>query len=108
MCDILRWCLWGGLNDVFRWVLVQSDWYPYKKGCLGIERHQGCMCTEERLCEDAEVGLPPCKLRRTVRPQEKPNLRILFCSKLLASRAVRNKSLIVWVYRLVILCYEVF
>lgn len=60
------------------WVLVQSDWYPYKKGMFGyMERHQGCMCTEERLCEDAErLACPLQAEERTVRPQEKPNLWI--------------------------------
>lgn len=59
-------------------VLIQSDWYPYKKGMFGyMERPQGCMCTEERHCEDAERFA--CYLpaeERTERPQEKHNLRI--------------------------------
>ena len=60
------------------WVLIQSDWYPYKKGMFGyMEIHQGCMCNEERHCEDVERLT--CHLQaeeRTARPQEKPNLRI--------------------------------
>lgn len=34
-----------------KWVPIQSDWYPGKRGNLDTQRHQECLRTEERSCE---------------------------------------------------------
>lgn len=35
-------------------VLIQSDGVPIRRGSLDTLRHQGCLHTEERRCEDTE------------------------------------------------------
>ena len=73
-----------------RWVLIQSDWCPYKKRKLRhTEKYQGHTCTEERpceeVCEKAAGGQLPAS--QGERPQETPNL---LTPGLLASRTVRK------------------
>ena len=53
------------------WALIQSDWCLCKTGTFGyMERHQGCMCTEERHCKETVRWWPPAS--QGERPQEKP------------------------------------
>ena len=64
------------------WVDPNPIWYPHKKIKLGqMKRHQECMSTEERLCENAARRWPSASQGQ--RPQKKPNLqnceKINFC-----------------------------